>query len=65
MAGIEVQGLVDSVNHIEAVKILLERLQNEDNLGLLKHKPSLQRMVGACRFLVVGIRRIDRDLRAS
>lgn len=65
MADIEVQSLVDSINHIEAVKILLERLNNETVLSLLRHKTLLETTITACTFLVSTIRTIEIDLRTS
>ena len=65
MAKIEIKGLVASINHIEAVRILLERLQNESTLALLRHRTLLSEMVLSCSFLADNIRMIDRDLTKS
>ena len=65
MSEVEIRGLVDSINHLEAVRILLVHLNNETNLTMLRHKTILQIMVTACEFLVNSIRIIERDLRIS
>lgn len=61
----QIESLPGSIKPLKEIKAVLEKINNLNNITILRYKTSIEKMITACQFVIDNVRILERAIRTS